>query len=175
MEYSERVYPLRRLATISLAGGVGLAIGLSAIGAIRQWQAHRAKSWNTSALTASFLKADLTFETSQRPEMDLRLGIQFAVKNSTGSDVQIKKGTGVLTRLAKSGALTPTYGAEVHEDVFVPASQSAVVNVLTVDDCREYKDNWSACMNRDFAEAQSLVIFLQDIHYQIEMPFPHSQ
>jgi hypothetical protein len=153
--------------------GAGLVLALAAVAFAWQWYLHRSIPWNASALTGSFEGGGYALGNTSLAAMGqpaVSLVLRFSVSNGTGADVRIKEGTEVLTRLAGTNELRPMYGASIHQDVVVPAGRRAVVEVLTLDRCVEDKGDWSACMKKDFSEARSLVFFLPESEYQVELP-----
>lgn len=148
-------------------------LALAAVAFAWQWYLHRPIPWNTSALTGSFEGVGYALGNTSLAAMGqpaVYLVLRFSVSNSTGADVRIQEGTEVLTRLARTNELRPMYGAKIQNDVVVPAGGRAVVEILTLDRCVEDKGDWAACMKKDFSEARSLVLFLPESEYQVDLP-----
>jgi len=133
------------------------------------------KPWNSSAITATYVGAQLR-------ELDsgsAALYLAYEVQNHTDSDYQLADGPGalVMSRLRADGSLSSQQQARLSYPTFLPARQRARVALeipspfgWPAEGDPAYQDKLRDFVNQKLVDVQAFVLFDQADRFDIEFP-----
>jgi len=133
------------------------------------------KPWNPSAITASYVGAQLR----QLDSDNAALYLAFEVQNHTDSDYQLADGPGalVMSRLRADGSLSSQQQVRLSYPTFLPARQRARVALeipapfgWPEDGDPSFQDKLRDFVNQKLADVQAFVLFDQADRFDIEFP-----
>jgi hypothetical protein len=133
------------------------------------------KPWNSSAITASYVGAQLR----QLDSGNAALYLAYEVQNHTDSDYRLADGPQalVMTRLRADGSLSSQQQVRLSYPIFLPARQRARValEILSpfswpTENDAVFQDKLRDFVNQRLNDAQSFVLFDQADRFQIEFP-----
>ena len=133
------------------------------------------KPWNPSAITASYVGAQLR----QLDSDNAALYLAYEVQNHTDSDYQLADGPGalVMSRLRADGSLSSQQQVRLSYPTFLPARQRARVALeipapfgWPEDGDPSFQDKLRDFVNQKLAEVQAFVLFDQADRFDIEFP-----
>jgi hypothetical protein len=133
------------------------------------------KPWNPSAITASYVGAQLR----QLDSDNAALFLAYEVQNHTDSDYQLADGPGalVMSRLRADGSLSSQQQVRLSYPTFLPARQRARVALeipapfgWPEDGDPSFQDKLRDFVNQKLAEVQAFVLFDQADRFDIEFP-----
>ncbi len=133
------------------------------------------KPWNSSAITASYVGAQLR----QLDSGNAALYLAYEVTNHTDSDYRLADGPGALVmgRLRADGSLSSQQPVRLSYPTFLPARQRARV-ALEVPSAfgwpdesdTAYQDKLRDFVNQKLMDVQAFVLFDQADRFEIEFP-----
>jgi len=133
------------------------------------------KPWNSSAITASYVGAQLRRLDSGNAAVYLA----YEVHNHTDSDYRLADGPEalVMTRLRVDGSLSSQQQVRLSYPTFLPARQSARVAleirspfVWPAESDPTFQDKLRDFVNQRLVDAQAFVFFDQSDRFEIEFP-----
>ena len=133
------------------------------------------KPWNTSAITASYVGAQLR----QVDSGNASLYLAYEVQNHTDSDYRLADGPAalVMTRLRADGSLSSQQQVRFSYPTFLPARQRARVALeirspfgWPVENDSAFQDKLRNFVNQRLEDAQAFVLFDQADRFEIEFP-----
>jgi hypothetical protein len=170
----------KRLAIISLFGGVGIAVTLAAILGVAVWYSSRPKPpkpWNTDAIVAEDSPG---FSSSSDGK---KMSLSYSLRNTTDTDYHIDSDSILkLVMKTKDGTFTPPMAADngsVELPVFIPAKQKAYFQLSLVmsgvpqqtvgesDDA--FHERLRAYLEQ-YPNIDSFAVFEETNRYQINLP-----
>jgi hypothetical protein len=170
----------KRLAIISLFGGVGIAVTLAAILGVVVWYSSRPKPpkpWNTNAIVAD---GPPGFSTSTDGK---KIRLSYSLNNKTDGDFQFDSDTSFkLVMKTKDGTFTPPIAKDsgsVDLPVFIPAKQKAFFDLWLVmfdipqsgvnEAADAYHERLRAFLEQ-YPNIDSFAVFDETSRYQINLP-----
>jgi hypothetical protein len=170
----------KRLAIISLFGGVGIATTLAAILGVVVWYSSRPKPpkpWNTDAIVAEDPPG---FSSSADGK---KLTLSYSLRNTTDTDYHIDSGsTFKLVMKTKEGTFTPPMAADngsVELPIFIPAKQKAYFQIVlvmsgvpqqTVGESDDVFHERLRSHLEQYPGIDSFAVFEETSRYQINLP-----
>jgi hypothetical protein len=133
------------------------------------------KPWNPSAITASYVGAQLR----QLDSDNAALYLAYEVQNHTDSDYQLADGPGalVMSRLRADGSLSSQQQVRLSYPTFLPARQRARVALeipapfgWPEDGDPSFQDKLRDFVNQKLADVQAFVLFDQADRFDTEFP-----
>jgi hypothetical protein len=133
------------------------------------------KPWNASAITASYVGAQLR----ELDSGNAALYLAYEVQNHTDSDYQLADGPGalVMSRLRADGSLSSQQKVHLSYATFLPARQRARVALeipspfgWPADADPAFQDKLRDFVNQKLMEVQAFVLFDQADRFDIEFP-----
>ena len=133
------------------------------------------KPWNTTAITASYVGAQLR----QVDSGNASLYLAYEVQNHTDSDYRLADGPAalVMTRLRADGSLSSQQQVRFSYPTFLPARQRARVALeirspfgWPVENDPAFQDKLRNFVNQRLEDAQAFVLFDQADRFEIEFP-----
>ena len=155
--------------------GFLLAIVLAAIVLYLRPSGNSPKPWNSTAITASYVGAQLR----ELDSGNAALYLAFEVQNHTDSDYQLADGPGalVMSRLRADGSLSSQQPVRLSYPTFLPARQRARVALEVAssfawptDNDSAYQDKLRDLVNQKLGDVQAFVLFDQADRFEIEFP-----
>lgn len=155
--------------------GFLLAIALAAIVLYLRPAGNSPKPWNSTAITASYVGAQLR----ELDSGNAALYLAFEVQNHTDSDYQLADGPGalVMSRLRADGSLSSQQPVRLSYPTFLPARQRARVALEVpssfawpTDNDSAYQDKLRDFVNQKLMDVQAFVLFDQADRFEIEFP-----
>ena len=155
--------------------GFLLALVLTAVVFYIRSGAASPKPWNSSAITANYVGAQLR-------ELDsgsAALYVAYEVQNHTDSDYQLADGPGalVMTRLRADASLSSQQQVRLSYPTFLPAQQRARVALeipapfgWPADSDPAFQDKLRDFVNQKLVDAEAFVLFDQADRFEIEFP-----
>jgi hypothetical protein len=156
----------------------GFLIALVITAAINLYLRHgvsKPHSWNSSAITATYVGAQLRELDSGNAAVYLAYEIQ----NHTDSDYQLADGPRalVMSRLRADGSLSSQEQVRLSYPTFLPARQRARVALeipssfsWPADNDPAFQDKLRDLVNQKLMEVQAFVLFDQADRFEIEFP-----
>lgn len=157
---------------------LGFSLALVLTGAIlyaRRSGGSAPKPWNSSAITATYVGAQLRELDSGNAAVYLA----YEVQNHTDSDYQLADGPGalVMSRLRADGSLSSQEKVRLSYPTFLPARQRARVALeipapfgWPTDNDAAFQDKLRDLVNQKLTEVQAFVLFDQGDRFEIEFP-----
>jgi hypothetical protein len=133
------------------------------------------KPWNSNAITASYVGAQLR----QLDSNNAALYLAYEVQNHTDSDYQLADGPAalVMSRLRADGSLSSQQKVRLSYPTFLPARQRARVALeipspfgWPESNDPAFQDKLRDLVNQKLLEVQAFVLFDQADRFQIEFP-----
>jgi hypothetical protein len=175
---SGRISSWKRLAVVSLFGGLGVAVGLAGTFAVWAWLASKPKprgKWNEFALVAKgtpgFIATSDTIE------------FEFAVRNKTREDYSVEDSHRLRTffRTQDDSALMPLSEDErVSTPLFIPAGEtgSILLSISLADVPRQvagvtdsaFHEELRSFLNRHASNVRGFVVYDDERRYKIPLP-----
>lgn len=133
------------------------------------------KPWNSSAITANYVGAQLR----QLDSGNAALYLAYEVTNHTDSDYRLADGPGalVMSRLKADGSLSSQQPARLSYPTFLPARQRARVALEVPssfdwpeDSDAAFQDKLRDFVNQKLTDVQAFVLFDQADRFEIEFP-----
>lgn len=133
------------------------------------------KPWNSSAITANYVGAQLR----QLDSGNAALYLAFEVTNHTDSDYRLADGPGalVMSRLRSDGSLSSQQPVRLSYPTFLPARQRARVALEVPssfgwpdDSDAAFQDKLRDFINQKLMDVQAFVLFDQADRFEIEFP-----
>jgi hypothetical protein len=133
------------------------------------------KPWNSNAITANYVGAQLR----ELDSGNAALFLAFEVQNHTDSDYQLADGPGalVMSRLKADGSLSSQQQVRLSYPTFLPARQRARVALeipspfgWPSDSDSAYQDKLRDFVNQKLGDVQAFVLFDQADRFEIEFP-----
>jgi hypothetical protein len=133
------------------------------------------KPWNSSAITASYVGAQLR----ELDSGNAALYLAYEVQNHTDSDYQLADGPGalVMSRLRADGSLSSQQWVRLSYPTFLPARQRARVALEVPspfswppDGDAAYQDKLRDFVNQKLLDVEAFVLFDQADRFDIEFP-----
>jgi hypothetical protein len=136
---------------------------------------HRPQAWNSNAITASYIGAQLR-------EIDpgnATLFLAYELQNHTDSDYRLSDGPGILfmSRLHPDGSLSSQEQIHLSYPTFLPARQRARVALeiahpfgWPAENDPLFQDKLKQLFNQRLTDVQAFVLFDQVDRFQIEFP-----
>jgi hypothetical protein len=155
--------------------GFLLALVVTAIVLYFHPVAKTQKPWNSTAITATYVGAQLR----QLDSGNASLFLAYEVQNHTDSDYQLADGPTalVMSRLRADGSLTSQQPVRLSYPTFLPARQRARVALEVPapfnwpgDNDPEFQDKLRDFVNQKLADVQAFVLFDQADRFDIEFP-----
>lgn len=155
--------------------GFLLAVVLAAIVLYLRPAGNSPKPWNSTAITASYVGAQLR----ELDSGNAALYLAFEVQNHTDSDYQLADGPGalVMSRLRADGSLSSQQPVRLSYPTFLPARQRARVALEVpssfawpTDNDSVYQDKLRDFVNQKLVDVQAFVLFDQADRFEIEFP-----
>jgi hypothetical protein len=155
--------------------GFLIALALTALILYARSGGTAAQPWNSSAITASYVGAQLR----QIDSGNAALYLAYEVQNHTDSDYRLADGPQalVMTRLRADGSLSSQQQVRLSYPTFLPARQRARVALEVLapfawpaENDAVYQDRLRDLVNQKLVDAQSFVLFDQADRFQIEFP-----
>ena len=138
-------------------------------------RSRRPRPWNTTAITANYVGAQLR----QLDSGNVALYLAYEVRNQTDSDYQLADGPGavVMSRLRADGSLSSQQQVRLSFPTFLPARQRARVALeipspfgWPADSDPAFQDRLRDFVNQKLVEVQAFVLFDQADRVEIEFP-----
>ena len=155
--------------------GFLVALVLTAVIFYARPSSRTPKPWNASAITASYVGAQLRELDSD----NAALYLAYEVQNHTDSDYQLADGPGalVMSRLRADGSLSSQEKVRLSYPTFLPARQRARVALeipssfgWPADNDPAFQDKLRDFVNQKLMEVQAFVLFDQADRFDIEFP-----
>lgn len=155
--------------------GFLLALVLTAIVLYLRPTEKAQKPWNSTAITASYVGAQLR----QLDSGNAALYLAYEVQNHTDSDYQLADGPGalVMSRLRADGSLSSQQLVRLSYPTFLPARQRARVALEVPalfnwpgDNDPAFQDRLRDFVNQKLVDVQAFVLFDQGDRFDIEFP-----
>jgi hypothetical protein len=155
--------------------GFLLAIVLAAIVLYLRPAGNSPKPWNSNAITANYVGAQLR----ELDSGNAALYLAFEVQNNTDSDYQLADGPSalVMSRLRADGSLSSQQRVRLSYPTFLPARQRARIALEVPssfgwpsDNDSAYQDKLRDFVNQKLADVQAFVLFDQTDRFEIEFP-----
>jgi hypothetical protein len=155
--------------------GFLLAIVLAAVVLYFRPARNSPKPWNSNAITANYVGAQLR----ELDSGNAALFLAFEVQNHTDSDYQLADGPGalVMSRLKADGSLSSQQQVRLSYATFLPARQRARVALEIAspfgwpsDSDSAYQDKLRDFVNQKLVDVQAFVLFDQADRFEIEFP-----
>lgn len=152
-----------------------LALALTAAVLYARRSVSTPKPWNSSAITATYVGAQLRELDSGNATVYLA----YEVQNHTDSDYQLADGPRalVMSRLLTDGSLSSQEQVRLSYPTFLPARQRARIALeipsafnWPADNDPAFQDRLRDLVNQKLAEVQAFVLFDQADRFQIEFP-----
>lgn len=133
------------------------------------------KPWNSSAITANYVGAQLR----ELDSGNAALYLAYEVQNHTDSDYQLADGPAavVMSRLRADGSLSSQQQVRLSYPTFLPARQRARVALeipvpfsWPADNDSAYQDKLRELVNQKLTDEQAFVLFDQADRFDIEFP-----
>lgn len=177
----------KKIAIRAFFGGIGLAVGATAIIGAIVWYSNRptpTPPWNTGALTASFAEMSFTTASAKTP-YSFKVQFSYNVKNNTTGNYNfVISELTPMALLANGNALSKDFGSRESAPVtieapdFVPAGGTARITLNVpyyypdgfTDDDKNNKQKMIDALNVHLNELHSFVIFDGANHYQLNLP-----
>ena len=137
--------------------------------------AQSPKPWNSTAITANYVGAQLR----ELDSGNAALYLAYEVQNHTDSDYQLADGPGalVMSRLRADGSLSSQQQVRLSYPTFLPARQRARVALEVpapfgwpADNDSAYQDKLREFVNQKLTDVQAFVLFDQADRFDIEFP-----
>ena len=157
--------------------GVGGECGLGCIVLVftAAWVTGAAKRWNTSAMAASYVSAQLKEIDAENASLLL----SYDVENKTDLDYRLSdiSGTVVMSRLKSTSSLSSQEDIRLSYPTFLPARQRTRVElqvqhpfVWPAENDPAFQDKLKDFVNQRLADVDELVLFDQSDRFQIRFP-----
>lgn len=155
--------------------GFAVALVIAAVMLFARSNGTGSKPWNSSAITASYVGAQLR----QLDSGNAALYLAYEVQNHTDSDYRLADGPQalVMTRLRADSSLSSQQQVRLSYPTFLPARQRARValEILSpfswpAENDAVFQDKLRDFVNLRLNDAQSFVLFDQADRFQIEFP-----
>jgi hypothetical protein len=155
--------------------GFLLALVLTAVAFYLRPGAGSPKPWNSSAITANYVGAQLR----ELDSGNAALYLAFEVQNHTDSDYQLADGPGalVMSRLRADGSLSSQQQVRLSYPTFLPARQRARVALeipapfgWPADSDPLLQDKLRDFVNQKLTDVEAFVLFDQADRFEIEFP-----
>ena len=155
--------------------GFLIALALTAVILYARSGGTASQPWNSSAITATYVGAQLR----QTDSGNAALYLAYEVQNHTDSDYRLADGPQalVMTRLRADSSLSSQQQVRLSYPTFLPARQRARVALEILaplgwpaENDAAYQDKLRDFVNQRLVDAQSFVLFDQTDRFQIEFP-----
>jgi hypothetical protein len=155
--------------------GFLLALALAAVVLYVRSGGGAPKPWNSNAITASYVGAQLR----ELDSGNAALYLAYEVQNHTDSDYRLADGPEalVMSRLRADGSLSSQEQVRLSYPTFLPARQRARVALeipspfgWPADGDPAFQDKLRDFVNQKLMEAQTFVLFDQTDRFEIEFP-----
>ncbi|HZP31861.1 MAG TPA: hypothetical protein VFB23_00765 [Candidatus Acidoferrales bacterium] len=155
--------------------GFSLALAVAVIVFYFRPSAKTQKPWNSTAITATYVGAQLR----QLDSGNAALFLAYEVQNHTDSDYQLADGPTalVMSRLRADGSLSSQQPVRLSYPTFLPARQRARVALEIPatfnwpgDNDSAYQDRLRDFVNQKLDDVQAFVLFDQGDRFDIEFP-----
>lgn len=133
------------------------------------------KPWNSNAITATYVGAQLR----QLDSSNVALYLAYEVQNHTNFDYRLADGPEalVMTRLRADGSLSSQQGVRLSYPTFLPAQQRARVALQIqspfgwpAENDPVYQDKFRDFVNQRLLDVRAFVLFDQSDRFEIEFP-----
>ena len=153
----------RKYLIVGVGFGCGAVITTALITGAVTWFNHRPKSWNTSAVTASFdqLEEWDTLENDGKTPSKLYL-IKYVLRNTTSRDYTLATKGNVEFMCGTPTKLRPQSAFELPDRIFIPAGHATEVSMVAPSWFRK-------------EEQESFVLFDKLNYYEIQFPIVKSK
>jgi hypothetical protein len=155
--------------------GFLIALALTAVILYASSSRTASQPWNSTAITATYVGAQLR----QTDSGNAALYLAYEVQNHTDSDYRLADGPQalVMTRLRADSSLSSQQQVRLSYPTFLPARQRARVALEILaplgwpaENDAAYQDKLRDFVNQRLVDAQSFVLFDQTDRFQIEFP-----
>lgn len=155
--------------------GFLLALMLTAVFLYFRATAKAQKPWNATAITATYVGAQLR----QLDSGNAALFLAYEVQNHTDSDYQLADGPAalVMSRLRTDGSLSSQQPVRLSYPTFLPARQRARVALEVpaplnwpAENDPAFQDKLRDFVNQKLTDVQAFVLFDQPDRFDIEFP-----
>jgi hypothetical protein len=156
---------------------LGFLLALAVTGMVLYFRpaAKAQKPWNSTAITATYVGAQLR----QLDSGNAALYLAYEVQNHTDADYQLADGPTalVMSRLRADGSLSSQQPVRLSYPTFLPARQRARIALEVPaplnwpgDNDSAYQDKLRDFVNQKLADVQAFVLFDQSDRFDIEFP-----